>query len=127
MANQSIQLSDGTNNLYPQSVVLQDISDQITYELRDGGSDVKALYDPVNKIVKLWVRVSGATEFSTSDPVFSITSKYRPASNTLVPMVIMRSGNAVYFGAGSINTSGYIYQKFTSTATGLYGAIEYQI
>lgn len=126
MANKVIQLSDGTDKLYPQGAVI-DISSSITYNLSSGTGTAKGLYEPTTGRVTISFGVLNATNVDTSTYMFTIASAYRPKSNITVPMLTRTTDGAWLAYQGAVLTTGGIQQKLTATATGCYGFFEYII
>ena len=127
MANKSIQMKDGSDNLYPVSIALTDITSQCPCKLPDGDHWVHIDYDNVNRIVKGWFSVLGATAFRTSQAIITIPAAYRPSSDATIPMMVTNaSGTSCYRGTVS-SSSGNVYQGLTNTATGVFCVFEYKI
>lgn len=127
MANKSIQLSNGSDNLYPKSIAYQNISSQFSYALSSGTGYIRVLYDPVNKIVKGSFSVNGANAFGTSTAMFTIPSAYRPSQNVMWAGMIKTSADVWGAYIGNITTSGTIVQSYTTTAIQATGTFEYQL
>lgn len=122
----SIQMNNGTEQLYPVSSVFVDISAQCT-KIGSGDCTARVFCDRVNKIVYGSVSVYNATAFDTGTAIITIPSGYRPKSSFVFPMVC-RNSSGTYCVKGTVNAStGAVTQTFTSSALDAYGTFEYQI
>ena len=129
MANKSIQMKDGSNNLYPVSSVLENISSHFVFQPSSGNGFATVFLDKVNKIVRGHLFAYNIPPVNNSTPIYMIDAGYRPVSgNWGFPAVIMIN-DKTYTYNGVIRTDGKVVQSLSSQAqaTGIYMSFEYKL
>lgn len=126
MANKSIQMKDGSDNVYPVSTVLENISSHFVFQPSSGDGFATVFLDKVNKIIRGSVFAYNIPPVSNATPIYKIDAGYRPSGNYGYPAIIMINGVSYTF-SGGIYSNGDIRQQLSSaaTATGFVMSFEY--
>ena len=130
MANKIIQLKDGSDNLYPASPNVVDISSQFTTGAGGGETTIYATYNPMTRIVSVSMALWNCTSnITTSTNLTTAPSGYRPSATINFPMMVyVNTGSGIWITSfGGINSSGQIRQGGSNLCRGCYFTASYQI
>ena len=99
-----------------------------TTDFNDLSGTIKAFYDEKTK--RVWGNISAytaASQITTSQTYCTVSSPYRPTSQTTFAAMVRTDTNAMVPYYGSISTDGELKQAATNKSTGIYGYFEYYL